>query len=94
MTKKEALALGRPLGGQAVKEKQPPDVCPRCGQSMRGRSWHSYLGHLGLHGLADNHFGGDVAAAQKRLRDNGLARQDPFPGNGAFPTYVPVIEGG
>ena len=46
MTKQEALALGRPLGGLAVKGKAPPEKCPRCGKSMIGRSWLSYLGHL------------------------------------------------
>jgi hypothetical protein len=78
------------LGGLAVKGKVPPGRCPRCGQSMAGRSWHSYLGHLGLHGLADNHFGGDIEAAQRRLRQNGLARQDPAPWNGAYPRYQPI----
>lgn len=94
MTRAQALAKGRqigaPLGGRAVASKQPPESCPRCGQSMAGRSWHSYLGHLGLHGLADNHFDGDLEAAQKRLRENGIARQDPFPENGAMPRYRPV----
>ena len=94
MTRDEALALGRkkgaPLGGEAVKNKIPPDICFRCGQSMAGRKWHSYLGHLGLHGLADKYFDGDIKAAQKRLRHNGLARQDPVPWNGAWPDYVPV----
>jgi len=78
------------LGGHAVKDKEPPEVCPRCGESMAGRSWHSYLGHLGLHGLADNHFGGDIEATQRRLRENGLARQDPYPENGAWPEYRPL----
>jgi hypothetical protein len=59
---------------------------------MAGRSWHSYLGHLGLHGLADRHFGGDIEAAQRQLRRNGLARQDPAPWNGAMPEYRPVTE--
>jgi len=94
MTIQEAFARGRkigaPLGGRAVADKEPPPCCPRCGLSMQGRSWHSYLGHLGLHGLADKYFGGDLEAAQKRLRQNGLARQDPFPANGAWPTYQPV----
>ena len=98
MTREEALARGRkigaPLGGKAVVGKRPPPCCPRCGKDMTGRSWHSYLGHLGLHGLADNHFDGDLGAAQQRLRENGLARQDPAPWNGAFPTYQPVAAGG
>jgi hypothetical protein len=96
LTRDQALALGRaigaPLGGRAVGNKTPPAVCPRCGEPMAGRTWHSYLGHLGLHGLADNWFGGDLDAAQRRLRRNGLARQDPVPGNGAWPQYRPVME--
>jgi hypothetical protein len=94
MTRAEAFKQGRrigaPLGGHAVKGKEPPARCPRCKQSMAGRSWHSYLGHLGLHGLADRHFGGDLQAAQRRLRENGLARQDPYPENGAWPVYQPL----
>lgn len=90
MSRDEALALGRPLGGQAVKDKTPPEFCPRCGQSMKGRKWHSYLGHLGLHGLAERYFGGNLQAAQRHLRRNGLARQDPVPWNGAWPKYVPL----
>ena len=82
--------IGAPLGGLAVKDKIPPSYCPRCRRSMAGRSWHSYLGHLGLHGLADRHFGGDIEAAQRRLRENGLARQDPYPENGAWPEYEPI----
>ena len=78
------------LGGQAVIPKIPPPECPKCGQSMRGRVWHSYLGHLGLHGLADHYFGGDMKAAQQHLRCNGLARQDPAPWNGAWPQYEPL----
>jgi hypothetical protein len=96
MTRDDALALGRKkgasLGGQAVKDKTPPKTCIRCGQSMAGRSWHSYLGHLGLHGLADRYFEGDLKATQQRLRCNGLARQDPCPYNGAWPKYVPVTQ--
>lgn len=78
------------LGGQAVSRKLSPARCPRCKQSMEGRVWHSFLGHLGLHGLADKYFEGDLKAAQRRLRRNGLAKQDPFEGNGAWPRYVPV----
>ena len=92
MTRDEALALGRSAGGKAVKDKTPPATCHRCGQSMAGRVWHSYLGHLGLHGLADNHFDGDIVKAQKRLQQNSLAVQDPAPWNGAWPRYRPVTE--
>ena len=92
MTREEALARGRrigaPLGGQAVKQKTPPEICPRCGQNMAGRKWHSYLGHLGLHGLADKYFGGDIQAAQQHLRRNSLAKQDPAPWNGAWPPAI------
>lgn len=78
-------------GGKAVADKQPPAYCPKCGKEiMWGTPWHSYLGHLGLHGLADNHFGGDINAAQKRLRENGLARSDPAPWNNAWPKYKPI----
>lgn len=102
MTRDEALALGRqqgaPLGGQAVKDKASPQTCLRCGQPTVGRTWHSYLGHLGLHGLADRYFGGDIAKAQERLRRNGLAVQDSAccpqdtrkGWNGAWPKYCPV----
>jgi hypothetical protein len=78
------------LGGKSHIARAVPEICPRCGQSMAGRVYHSYLGHLGLHGLADKYFEGDLAAAQERLRRNGLARQDPFEGNGAWPRYQPV----
>ncbi len=57
---------------------------------MQGRTWHSYLGHLGLHAIADKYFGGDINAAQKRLRENGRARQDPAPWNGAWKPYRPI----
>lgn len=92
MNRAEAFAKGRKLGGKAVIEKQPPAQCPKCGKSMQGKKWHSYLGHLGLHGLADNHFGGDINAAQQRLRENGLARQDPAPWNRAFHEYKPIVK--
>jgi hypothetical protein len=92
----EELARGRAIGassgGKAVAARTPPDTCPRCSKPMAGRTWHSYLGHLGLHGLADNWFCGDIEAAQRQLRRNGLARQDPAPWNGAMPEYRPVTE--
>lgn len=78
-------------GGLAVASKIPPAHCPRCGKEiMFGSPWHSFLGHLGLHGLADKYFNGDIQAAQRHLRNNGLARQDPAPWNGAWPQYSPV----
>ena len=79
-------------GGKAVIDRQPPDTCPRCGISTKGRTWHSYLGHLGLHGLADRYFNGDMVAAQRHLSRNGLARQDPAPWNHAWPSYQPLPE--
>lgn len=80
------------LGGKAVISKAVPTTCPRCGIPMQGRVYHSFLGHLGLHGFADKYFNGDMGAAQKRLRENGLARQDPFPGNGAWKPYISIGE--
>ena len=79
-------------GGLAVAQKfAPPTPCPRCGKVFPFQtSWMAWLGHLGLHGLADKHFGGDIQAAQRRLRNNGLARQDPAPWNKAWPKYRPI----
>lgn len=77
-------------GGRAVIDKQPPQSCPRCNRPMDKKTWHGYLGHLGIHGLADKYFDGDFQAAQKRLRENGRARSDPFPGNGAWKPYRPI----
>lgn len=81
------------LGGLAVAKKHAPSYpCPRCGKVYPFfTSWMVWLGHLGLHGLADNHFGGDIKAAQRRLQRNGLARQDPAPWNGAWRPYQPII---
>src|SRR5690349_1761265 len=80
-------------GGKAVGRKTPPVCCPRCSRSMEGKSWYSWLGHRGLHALADRYFGGDILAAQQRLRENGQARQDPAPWNTAFARYRPVTNG-
>ena len=94
---REALARGRALGaaqgGRAVSAKVPPTVCPDCGRNLSGYSWHRYLGHRGLHGLAVRYFGGDLDATQRRLRENGIARQDPAAWNGAFRRYTPVWAG-
>ncbi len=78
------------LGGKAVRTKTPPAKCPKCNEKMTGRKWHSYLGHLGLHGLADRYFDGDMKMAQERLRENSLARQDAAPWNDAWPDYKPI----
>ena len=67
-----------------------PERCPRCGKSLEGYTWNRYLGHLGLHGLADSYFDGDLEAAQTRLRENAIARGDPAPWNGAWKQYKPV----
>lgn len=83
------------LGGLSLLEKEAPLSCPRPGcdkQFPFCTPWHSFLGHLGLHGLADRYFGGDIRAAQKRLRQNGQARQEAGASwqNGAFPPYRPI----
>lgn len=79
-------------GGKAVAQKYAPAApCPRCGKIYPSlTSWMAWLGHLGLHGLADKYFDGDIQAAQNRLRNNGQARQDPAPWNGALPKYCPL----
>ena len=82
-------------GGKAVAKKHAPPYCPRCGKQFPfATPWMSYLGHLGLHGLADNWFGGDIEAAQRRLRKNGLARQEQGASwsNGAWGRYQPITE--
>jgi len=82
------------IGGKAVAQKfAPPTPCPRCGKVYPFQtSWMAWLGHMGLHGLADKHFGGDIQAAQKRLRQNGQAKQGEGASwqNGAFPPYRPI----
>ena len=74
MTRDEALALGRkkgaPLGGRAVKNRTPPDICFRCGQSMAGRKWHSRFAWgtwdcTATVGSADKYFDGDITAASR-----------------------------
>lgn len=87
------MATPQQLGGLAVAKKHAPPRCPKCGKEYPfATPWHVYLGHLGLHGLADKYFGGDIKAAQCRLRNNGLASYDPAPWNGAWPRYKPVWE--
>jgi hypothetical protein len=80
------------LGGKAVAQKYaPPWPCPRCGKVYPFLTpWMAWIGHLGLHSLADKYFGGDIQAAQKRLRENGQAKTDAAPWNGAFPKYRPI----
>lgn len=77
-------------GGRAVAGKAPPKRCHRCRQSMAGKSWHGYLGHLGLHGFADRYFCGDMSKAARHLVKNSLAKYDPAPWNGAYPKYKPA----
>lgn len=78
-------------GGKAVARKFAPLKCPKCEREFTGwENWHVYLGHLGLHGLADKYFEGNIIAAQKHLRQNGLARLDPAPWNKAWPKYKPL----
>lgn len=91
------MASPQSAGGKAVAQKfAPPTPCPRCGKVYPFQtSWMTWLGHLGLHGLANKYFSGDIEAAQKRLRQNGLAKQKEGASweNGAFPPYQPVKEG-
>ena len=62
------------LGGLAVKSKQPPATCPKCQRAMAGRTWHSYLGHLGLHGLADKYFHGNLVKASRSLKSHQIEK--------------------
>ena len=80
--------IGASLGGKAVKGKTPPATCPTCGQPMAGRSWHSYIGHRGLHRTADRHFAGDAVAALRHA----LRHQDPNPENGAWRQWITNAE--
>ncbi len=88
MTRHRLTRKERSRGGRALADKEPPDTCPRCGEDMTGRCWYSYIGHLGLHGFADNHFDGDTRAAQRQLRRNGRAVQNPSGDGVAYPIYV------
>lgn len=77
-------ALGAKAGGLAVRNRTPPTHCPRCRASFKGRSWHSWLGHQGLHTYADRYHGGNLSSAARRLALNSVAKYDPAPWNGAF----------
>ena len=87
--------LSGSAGGKAVALKPAPEVCEVCGKSMKGRSWHSYLGHKGLHGFARNHFGGNEAAARYHLTQNSLAlaEQGMSWRNAASPVYKNITKG-
>lgn len=76
--------LPQALGGLAVKEYPFPARCPRCRVSLIGKTYHGYLGHMGLHAYADRYFGGNLSAAARQLAYNGMAATDPAPWNGAF----------
>lgn len=71
-------------GGLAVKSTPFPMRCPRCRASLAGKTYHGYLGHMGLHTYADRYYCGHMSAAARQLAYNGLASQDPMPWNGAF----------
>ncbi len=80
-------------GGKAVSQKYAPLwPCPYCGKVYPAATPYAWLGHMGLHGLANKYFNGDIKAAQRRLRENGLARQEAGASwiNGAFKPYRPV----
>jgi hypothetical protein len=85
----EIQAKGAKAGGLAVRNRTPPHKCLRCGASFKGRSYHSYLAHKGLHGYADRYHSGDLSAAARRLAMNSIAKYDPAPWNGAF-KYKPA----
>lgn len=76
--------LPQAMGGLAVKSHPFPARCPRCRQSLAGKNYHGYLGHMGMHTYADRYFCGNLSAAARQLAFNGLASQDPAPWNGAF----------
>lgn len=82
-------ALGAKAGGLAVRNRTPPNRCPRCRASFEGRSWHSWLGHKGLHSYADKYHSGDISRAARRLAMNSVAKYDPAAWNGAF-KYKPA----
>lgn len=95
MTAKRDMASVARLGGLALAKKWAPAYCPKCGKELPWTmTWYGYLGHLGLHGLADRYFGGDIQAAQRRLQENGRARQEQDASwqNGAFKPYRPIKE--
>lgn len=93
MTAERNMASVARMGGLALKDKEAPLKCPRCGKLYRFcESWFVHLGHLGLHGLADRYFNGDIQAAQRRLSENGRARQEEGATwqNNAFKPYRPI----
>lgn len=93
MAKRTMSRSVQSLGGKALAKKWAPSRCPKCGKELDLTiTWYGYLGHLSFHKLADKYFGGDVAKLQKRLRENGQARQDPFPANRAFKPYRKIGE--
>ena len=79
MSRYRFTAEDRRKARRAQAKAAVPAACPHCGCPLDGYDFNRYLGHLGLHGLADNHSNGDLVAAQRRLRQNGLAGQDPAP---------------
>lgn len=81
----------RRAGGLTTSAKIAPrgTRCPRCGKSFSGKPWMAYIGHKGLHGLADRYFSGCLSSAARRMALNSVAKYDPAPWNGAF-QYKPI----
>jgi hypothetical protein len=92
MARYEFTAADRLKARRAQARATVPALCPHCGKQLQGYSFNRYLGHLGLHGLANNHFEGDVEAAQRRLQQNALAlaEQGASWSNGAWGEYKPI----
>lgn len=51
---------------------------------MREKTYHGYLGHLGIHGYADKYYNGNVSQAARQLSYNAMAAYDPAPWNGVW----------
>ena len=91
-TKEDRVKGGRKAGKKNMNKKTDA-TCPHCGK-RDFKSHAAYIGHLGNHKLADNHFGGDVDAALGGLAEMGQASTDPMPWNGAFARQHKLLEEG
>ena len=79
MSRYRFTAEDRRKARRAQAKATVPAACPHCGCSLAGYDFNRYLGHLGLHGLANNHFAGDLVAAPTTLARERLepAKSDP-----------------